>query len=93
MPAWFYMLRLRSTRLYCGSTTNRDHRYKEHFSGQGSRTTKIDLPIAVAYAEEFNTFKEAYRREQQVKRWSRSKKEARISGDTERLKVLSKRKR
>lgn len=90
MSAWFYMLRLRSNGLYCGSTKDRQHRFNAHFSGRGSRTTKIDPPVAVVYEEEFDTFLEVYRREQQFKRWSRAKKESLIKGDFEKLKQLSK---
>ncbi|MCX5803192.1 MAG: GIY-YIG nuclease family protein [Proteobacteria bacterium] len=32
MPAWFYILRLRSSSLYIGTTTNLEKRYKEHNS-------------------------------------------------------------
>jgi putative endonuclease len=93
MSAWFYILRLQSTHLYCGSTRSLEKRVKEHFAGRACRTTKIDRIIALVYSEEFPSYKQAYRREQQVKRWSRSKKEALIAGDPSRLKTLAKRKR
>jgi predicted GIY-YIG superfamily endonuclease len=65
----------------------------DHFAGRGCRTTKIDRPIAMIYAEEYPSYKEAFRREHQVKHWSRAKKEALITGDVDRLKRLAKRKR
>ncbi len=89
MPAWFYILRLRSSGLYCGATKHRDDRIKDHFSGHGCRTTKLDPPRCVAYVEEFETYSHAFQREQQVKRWSRAKKEALISGDLDLLQRLS----
>lgn len=93
MSAWFYIPRLKSNGLYCGSTHNREQRYKEHFAGRGCRTTIIDPPVAVVYEEEFVTYKEAYRREMQIKRWTRAKKEALIAGNMRELKLLAKRKR
>jgi putative endonuclease len=93
MSAWFYILRLRSQGLYCGSTKDLQSRLKDHFSGYGARTSRIDPPIFLTYSEEYPTYKEAFRREQQVKRWSRAKKEVLIKGDFESLKRLSKRKK
>jgi putative endonuclease len=93
MLAWFYILRLQSTHLYCGSTRSLKKRIKEHFDGRGCRTTKIDRAVAMVYSEEFLSYKEAYRREHQIKRWSRAKKEALISGDLKQLKRLAKRRK
>ena len=89
MPAWLYILRLRSGQLYIGSTTNLNQRYKDHCSGKACRTTKIDPSVALLYSEEFEIFSEARKREAQIKRWSRAKKEALVSGDLTRLKELS----
>jgi putative endonuclease len=47
----------------------------------------------LVHEEEYATFKEAFRREHQVKRWSRAKKEALISGKLSLLKTLAKKKR
>jgi putative endonuclease len=89
MPAWFYILRLRSGSLYLGATTDVKKRCGEHFSRRAGRTTALDPPLAVVYSEEFETFSEARRREGQVKRWSRAKKEALVSGDTATLQKLA----
>jgi len=93
MSAWFYMLRLQSTHLYCGSTRSLDKRIKDHFAGRACRTTKIDPPIALVYSEEFASYGEAFRREQQVKHWGRAKKEALIAGKLDESKRLAKKKR
>jgi putative endonuclease len=90
VPGWFYILRLKPGVLYIGATTDLNQRYKDHCSGKASRTTKIDLPLGIAYTEEFEGFSEARKREAQVKRWSRAKKEALVSGDLSKLKDLSK---
>ena len=90
MPGWLYILRLRSAALYTGATTDLDQRYKDHLDGKGSRTTQLDPAMNLVYSEEFGTFTEARRREAQIKRWSKSKKEALVSGDLAKLKELAK---
>jgi hypothetical protein len=49
----------------------------------------IHPPIS-SYSEKLETFTDARRREAQVKRWTRAKKEALISGEIQKLKLLSK---
>ena len=90
MPAWLYILRLKSGKLYIGATKDLDQRYKDHCSGKACRTTKLDPPVALIYSDEFETFVEARKRETQIKRWSRAKKEALVSGDSDKLRALSK---
>jgi putative endonuclease len=90
MSAWFYILRLQSGSLYPGTTTDLKKRYKEHCTKRACRTTTLDPPIALVYSEEYGTFSEAGRREVQVNRWSRAKKEALVSGDISSLRNLSK---
>ena len=90
MPAWFYILRLHSGSLYVGSTTELKKRYEEHCSRRACRSTKLDPPVGLVYSETFESFPEARLREAQVKRWSRTKKEALVSGDITKLQKLSK---
>ena len=90
LSAWLYILRLKSSQLYIGSTTDLDQRYREHVAGKACRTTTIDPPVALLYSEDFETFSDARRREAQIKRWSRSKKEALVGGETQKLRELSK---
>lgn len=90
MPAWFYILRLKSANLYVGSTTDLEKRYEDHCCGRACRTTTLDPPVALVYSEEYETFSEARRREAQLKRWSRAKKEALVSGDLATLQKLAK---
>lgn len=90
MSAWTYILRLKSNKLYIGSTRDLSQRYKDHVSGKACRTTKIDSPVELIYSEKHDTFSAAREREAQIKRWSRAKKEALILGDFNGLKALSK---
>jgi len=86
MPSWFCILRLRSGTLYPGATRNLEERYKAHLAGKACRTTQLDPPVALVYSEKFERFREARKREAQIKRWSRAKKEAFVSGDVAKLK-------
>ena len=90
MPAWFYILRLRSGTLYPGATKNLEDRYKAHLAGKACQTTKLDPPVALVLSEKFETFVEARRREAQIKRWTHAKKEALVKGDIVKLKQLAK---
>jgi len=90
MTAWLYILRLKSGSLYVGATKDIKQRYEDHLDGRASRTTKLDHPLKLAYSESFPTFSEARKREAQVKRWSRAKKEALVAGDFEKLRSLAK---
>jgi putative endonuclease len=90
MPAWFYVLRLKCGALYIGATTDLDQRYKDHCCGRACRTTQLDSPQELLYSEQLNSFSDARKREAQVKRWSRAKKEALVAGDLEKLRSLSK---
>jgi putative endonuclease len=90
MLAWFYILRLKSGGLYVGSTIDLQKRFEDHKSGRACRTTKFDPPTSLVCPEEFDSFSEARKREAQVKRCSRAKKEALISGDLAKLRKLAK---
>jgi len=89
MSAWFYILRFRSGTLYAGATTNLEQRWRDHQAGQACRTTRLDPAVALVFREQFASFPEARRREAQVKRWSAKKKEALVSGDISRLRLLA----
>ena len=90
MPAWMYILRLKSGQLYIGSTRDLKQRYNDHCSGRACRTTKLDPPVARVHLEEYKPYTEARRREAQIKRWTHAKKEALVRGDIAKLKELAK---
>jgi putative endonuclease len=85
-----YFLRLRSGALYVGASEDLEQRLNDHRSGQACRTTQLDLPASFLRVEVYTTFSQARTREAQLKRWSRAKKEALVSGDLEHLRALSK---
>ena len=91
MPAYFYILRLKSGMLYPGATTDLERRWHEHVAGTACRTANLDSPTELAYSEEHPSFSKARLREAQVKRWTRAKREALVAGDKTQLKKLAKR--
>ena len=90
MTAWAYILRLKSGQLYIGSTTDLDHRFADQIAGRACRTTKLDPPLKIVYSESLPTFSDARKREAQIKRWTRAKKEALVGGEMVKLRNLSK---
>ena len=88
--SYLYILRLKSGSLYIGATTDLKQRYQDHVNGQACRTTKLDPPVKVVYSESLPTFSDARKREAQIKRWTRAKKEALVAGDMLKLRNLSK---
>lgn len=88
---WYvYIALCRDNTLYTGVTDNVERRFKEHQTGQGGHYTSYNRPKKILYTEKFKDKSEAKNREQQIKRWSKSKKLALIKGDREELINLSK---
>jgi len=75
--------------MYMGVTNNLKRRVTEHKTKRGAKYTKDHVNFKLCYKEEYATLKEARRREVQLKKWSKAKKLALISGDFEKLKNLS----
>jgi putative endonuclease len=88
-----YFLRLRSGTLYIGASENLEPRLEDHAAGRACRTTQLDPPVALLRVEIHSTFAAARRREAQLKRWSRAKKEALVGGDAASLRTLSRSRR
>ena len=71
---YVYLLRCADDSLYCGWTTDLDHRLKVHNSGKGAKYTRSRLPVELAYYEEFEDRTEALSREWHIKRLCREEK-------------------
>jgi len=74
--------------LYTGVTNNLKRRFKEHKEGKGGRFTRTFIAKEILYSEQCFTKQEAFRREAQIKGWTRKKKLALINGDLLLLKKL-----
>jgi len=88
---YVYIARTDRNTLYIGCTNNLLGRLRFHSLGMGAATTKDKPGLRIVYSEKYSTLSDARRRERQLKRWSRSKKEALIRGDLTRLKRLARR--
>ena len=87
---WYvYILECEDGRLYAGTTQNVKRRFREHMSGNGGYFTGSHRPKRIAYFEDVESEHLAKRRELQIKRWSRPKKQALIQGNLQRLRELS----
>ena len=79
---WYvYILGCQNKALYTGVTNKIERRLKNHRAGRGGHYTSYNRPRRILYTEEFKDKSEAKNREQQIKRWSKSKKLALIKGD------------
>lgn len=87
-----YILLCNDDSYYVGGTQDVGFCFWQHSNGEGSDYTKERLPIRLIYVEVFDQIEFAFKREHQIKKWSRKKKEALIKGDFEDLKILSKKK-
>jgi putative endonuclease len=84
------MLGCRNGVIYTGITNDIGKRFKSHLKGSGGSYTHRNRPNRILYKELFESRLKAEKREQQIKRWSKSKKLALIKGDKEMLANLSK---
>jgi predicted GIY-YIG superfamily endonuclease len=88
-PFHVYLLRCSDGSYYCGQTDNIEVRMQQHYSGEiGYTSTR--KPVQLVWQGEFETREGAIAFEQQVKGWSRAKKEALIAGDWQRIRELAK---
>lgn len=61
--------------LYIGITDNPERRLKEHNTKQGAGFTKNRDEFKIVFLEEYASLVEARKREIQIKKWRRDKKE------------------
>ena len=86
---WFvYIVRCADNSLYVGETNELGARITKHNEGSGGLFTARRRPVTMAYSERDIDREAALKRERQIKRWTRAKKEALIAGDLELLKRL-----
>ena len=87
---YVYVLCCADGSYYVGYAQDLERRLKAHSDGRAAPYTARRLPVHVAYSEKHESIESAQRRERQIKRWTRKKKEALFSGDMQKLKKMSK---
>ena len=81
MPTWyFYIARCADHSIYIGCTNNTVERIARHNRGEGARWFKHHGQGEIIYTEAYPDYLTAHRRELQIKKWSRKKKENLIRG-------------
>ena len=80
--AYVYILRCADGTLYCGWTNDLAARLDAHNSGKGAKYTRGRGPVELAYSEMFGTQSEAMHREAEIKKLSRTQKQALLDRQT-----------
>jgi len=88
-----YILRTSSNTLYIGQTNNLEKRIKEHKNktSKSAKYIRYFNSFKLVYSEKHSTRESAMKREAQLKKWTRSKKETLLTGKkitTEKSKIL-----
>ena len=79
---WFvYILLCKDGSYYIGSSNNVDKRLRDHLNSKGGRYTRSHKTRKLVYQEELATKSEALKREAQLKKWTKAKKETLIKKD------------
>jgi predicted GIY-YIG superfamily endonuclease len=91
MAFWVYILRCSDGSYYTGHTDNLENRIYQHHSGAiPSCYTLNRRPVELVFSQDFPTREQALASEQQIKGWSRKKKEAMMRGDWAEVSRLAK---
>ena len=81
-----YIVRCADGTLYTGYAVDPSNRVNVHNDGRGARYTACRRPVTLVYSESFDSKSAALKREFQLKRWARTKKDALIAGNLALLK-------
>jgi putative endonuclease len=78
---WFsYILECADRSYYVGVATDVANREREHNCGQGTKHTRLRLPVRVVWFRQCSSYAEARTVEARLKGWSRAKKSRLIAG-------------
>ncbi len=89
MNYYVYILRIENNKLYIGHTNSPARRLEDHSNSLGAKYVRDQGEnFDLVYSERFPNRAEAMKREKQLKKWTRAKKDALIAGDIALLKIL-----
>jgi len=90
--AFLYIVRCRDGSYYVGTARHGiERRIAEHNAGTFGGYTATRRPVELVFSQWFDRIADAIAAEQQVKGWSRAKKEALMRNDFQKLRLLSQR--
>jgi len=69
------MVKCKDDSIYSGIAVDVEERLKKHNTCTGAKYTAAHRPVVLIYWEKLNTISDAMKRETQVKRWPKAKKE------------------
>ncbi|MDP3996174.1 MAG: GIY-YIG nuclease family protein [bacterium] len=72
---YVYMIKNSIDKLYIGITKNPKDRVEYHNQKRGACFTKYKSDFTIVFLEEYSTLEQARKREIQLKKWSRKKKD------------------
>jgi len=81
MPYFTYLARCNDGTLYTGSCIDLKAREAKHNEGKGAKYTRQRRPVKIIYFEQFESLGESRKREAQIKRWTKIKKENSVKYD------------
>ena len=74
-----YLLECSDKTYYCGYTKDLSERIKRHNQGKGAKYTRARRSVKLVYSESFSSLKKALKRELEIKKLSRKKKQLLIT--------------
>ncbi|MCI0532180.1 MAG: GIY-YIG nuclease family protein [candidate division Zixibacteria bacterium] len=84
-----YLVRCCDESIYTGISIDVKNRVEKHNQGNGAKYTAQRRPVELIYQEQCLNFTSASRREIEIKRWSRERKEGLAAGSGVRAKNKS----
>jgi len=91
MSFYVYMLECTDSSVYTGHTDNLEARLAAHHQGTFRGYTSSRRPVELIFAETFGARDDAFRRDGEIKGWTRAKKMALARSDWRALVQLSQR--
>lgn len=82
---WVYMMKNKGDKLYVGITKNPEARVQYHNQKRGAGFTKNNPSFGIVFLEEYSILSAARKREIQIKKWRRDKKDFIIDRYRQRL--------
>ena len=76
---WVYMIKNKGNKLYIGVTSDPKQRLQNHNSKRGAEFTKNNNSFFIVFLEEYFDLASARKREIQIKKWRREKKDILIN--------------
>ncbi len=79
-PCYVYLVRCQDGSLYVGICGDLKARVDRHNTGRGAKYTRNRRPVQLVYYERYETPGEARRREVELKKWKKLRKEQLVRG-------------